>query len=321
MREQTHQIIREIPVIPCDQQLPQCISLSDALRVVGEFLGEDGLMDKLRVLLQQLRTPPSVVRVIRLSAEQAAGEIVEPRFLICHQIVIGGLRRLREPLARIVLRGVIPAERKIRRAKLLLRDGERDQKLIVQIDRAFLLRLVPARHIQRMIVFPAAFQILRPGQSVFSHPTKALEHALGENEIHIVDPVPLTPDVRDLGDSELVKQALVVHLMDNTLDVRQTDLKGMMLFFLITAEQRRQLLRHQTLAIELKHLHVHLILDAAIGAHRIRRTVIRHGDDRHIPHQRFRIVDDDDALGTQKLAALDPVAVSEHQGVIGIELG
>ena len=320
VREQTHQIIREIPVIPCDQQLPQCISLSDALRVVGELLGEDGLMDKLRVLLQQLRPPPSVVRVIRRSAEQAAGEIAEPCLLIRHQIVIGGLGRLREPLARIVLRGVIPAERQIRRAKLLLGDGERDQKLIVQIDRALLLRLVPTRHIQRVIVLPAALQIFRPGQSVFGHPSEALEHALGENEIHIVDPVALSPDVCDLRDFKLVEQALVVHLMDNALDVRQTDLKRMM-FFLITAEQRRQLIRHQTLAIELQHLDVHLILDAAIGAHRIRRAVIRHGNDRHIPHQRFRIVDDDDAPGVQKVLALDPVAVGEHQGVIGIELG
>ena len=276
-------------------------------------------MDKLRVLLQQLRAPPSVIRVIRLSAEQAAGEIAEPCLLIRHQIVIGGLGRLREPLARIVLRGVIPAERKIRRTKLLLGDGERDQELVVQIDRALLLRLVSTRHIQRVIVLPAALQILRPGQSVFGHPAEALEHALGENEIHIVDPVPLTPDVRDLGDSELVKQALVVHLMDNALDVRQTDLKGMM-FFLITAEQRRQLLRHQPLAIELQHLDVQPILDAAIGAHRIRRTVIRHGDDRHIPHQRFRIVDDNDTFGIQKVLALDPIAVGEHQCVIGIEL-
>ena len=182
--------------------------------------------------MEQRKTLPAVhgavVVVFRSRGVQLPQQMRTALFLIAGQVVICRFRRFRQPVPRIERRGMLPAQRQVLWPELLFRDRERGQKLVVQLRRRLRLRLILTGDIQRMIVFPAAPQIVRPGKAAVRHPAEALEHTLGEDHVHIVHAMPLAPNVRDLADAQLTEQGFVIHLMHHALDVGKTDLEGVM---------------------------------------------------------------------------------------------
>ena len=122
---------------------------------------------------------------------------------------------------------MVPTVRQILRAKLLAGNVGGIQKLVIQLRQRLFLWGVHAGNIQSMIVLQTSAEILAPADAVFYHPAEALEHAPGQDQIHIVCTVPIAPDVLDHVDFQLLKKRSEIHLMDNTLDIGQTDLEGM----------------------------------------------------------------------------------------------
>ena len=84
------------------------------------------------------------------------------RAVVRNKAVVCDLGGFRDPITAIVLGRVVPTERQILWAKLLVGDGEGIQELIVQFGSILCTELVLARHVKRVTVLSATPKIFLP---------------------------------------------------------------------------------------------------------------------------------------------------------------
>ena len=212
--------------------------------------------------------------------------------------------------------------RYISRTEFLIRNGRRIQELIIQFCHILSTNRIRTGNVQGMIVPQTAFQICRPSQTILLHPTEALEHTLGQDHIHIFDAVPLTPDIHDHVNAQVIEQGPEIHFMDDAFDVWQTYLKGMMLMPMLFQRIKLpgQSWGYQSFAIELCDLDIHFLFHSGISSNSCIGSVILHGNGFDLGHDAFRIVNNDDPPIIQESFAVNPSAAGKEQAVIGIEL-
>ena len=223
-----------------------------------QFVCKDRLPAKLRILGQKQRAlRPLVIRtdIAILLREQKRALCLR----IGHQIEICRLGRLGQPFARIVFRRFLPSEWKVERAKGFRTDRQRIQKLIVQWDRLFLRRTIFAGDIQRVPIMPTAIEIFVPHETVLLHPFQPFEHARRQDHVHIGQGMYLSPQISHVFHAEPCKQILEIHLMYDALDIRQTDLEGVMRLFFACVEPCGELFGNQPFAV--KFFDVDYIID------------------------------------------------------------
>ena len=228
VRQQTHEIVRQIARIPGDLQLADAVFLPDLPRLVRQFLLKDLLGEEGRVAVQDLCPYSALVVVIQLRIRAIRAEVRELPVLVGDRVVVGGLRGLGQPCAVCLFRRSVPAQRQLLRAVLLGGDGSGVQKLEVQLGQPVPAAPIHVGDEQPVLILPAAGQILFPVQAVFPHPAPALAHALREDHVDLADRVADALDVLDLGHAQALEQRVKIHLMHHALDVGQPDLLGKM---------------------------------------------------------------------------------------------
>lgn len=144
---------------------------------------------------------------------QLLEEIVDTELGIGTKIVVGQLSLFGKPVPWIIGRAVCLARWKIRRPELLRLNGNGGQELIIQFRGGFRFLAAHLGDIDRMIVFPEGAPVVLPGHTVFLQPTVALEHALGQNDLHIINSVNVAPDIGDGFRAAVFQKVLEVHLV------------------------------------------------------------------------------------------------------------
>ena len=203
-------------------------------------------------------------------------------------------------------------------------DGRGVQKLKVQLGQPIPAASVHVGDIQSVPVFSAAIQVFAPAQTVLLHPAPALAHAFRQDHLYPVNRMPNTLNIHDLRHAELLEKNMEIHLVYYTLDIRHTDLEGMVVvvFTAVRIKLIAQLCGDQALAVKLQHLDIRQLLHAGIAAHRFLRSVVLDRDDGDVLHDAPGIVHHDDVIGVHMERVLvDLSAAGEHQAVVGIELG
>ena len=242
--------------------------------------------------------------------------------LVGAKIVVGYLGLLGEPVPLVLFRAVIPAVGQIPGTEFLLPDGYRVQKLVVQFSVGFRFYLAHIGDVQSVAVAPECVPIVRPGHPAVLQPAKPLEHTLGENDVHVLDMVLLSPAVPDHGLAAQVQDLLEVHLMHHPLDVGQTDLKG-------GVDDRAAerpvddlgvLLGDESFSVKAGDGNVHPALHPVILPGAVLGAVVFHRDDRDAPGHHHRVVHHDDTVGLVDVDPVQPCAAGKHQAVVGIEL-
>ena len=71
----------------------------------------------------------------------------------------------------------------------------------------------------------APVQVFFPYKPVVRHPAERLEHALGQNDLHLVHGMTVSPCVNEIGNVQLLKQRMKIDLVQNALDIRHADLE------------------------------------------------------------------------------------------------
>ena len=120
---------------------------------------------------------------------------------------------------------MIPAVRQIGGAELVALNGNGGQKLIVQLGGLFRFLLAHICDVQRMAVLAEYIPIIIPAHAAGSEPAAALEHTLGEDDIHIPDGMLHAPQIGDGVRPAEDQEVLEVHLVQHALHIRHTDLK------------------------------------------------------------------------------------------------
>lgn len=111
------------------------------------------------------------------------------------EVVVGHFCLLGEPVTLVLLGTVIPTARQIPRTELLFPDRNGIQKLVVQLGMGLRCLLADIGDIQGVAVAAEGVPVVRPGHVVALQPSKAFEHTLGEDDVHIPDFMFLTPDI------------------------------------------------------------------------------------------------------------------------------
>ena len=241
--------------------------------------------------------------------------------LVGAKIVVGYLGLLGEPVPLVLLRAVLPAVGQIPGTELLLPDGYRVQKLVVQFGVGLRFYLAHIGDVQSVAVAPECVPIVCPGHPAVLQPAKPLEHTLGENDIHILDIVLLPPAVPDHGLTAQVQDLLEVHLMHHPLDVGKTDLKRSVDD---SAAERPVddlgvLLGDEPFSVKAGDGNVHPALYPVILPGAVLGAVVFHRDDRDIPGHHHRVIHYDDTVGFVDADPVQPGAAGKHQAVVGIE--
>ena len=195
--DKVHQVTGEIAVVPSHDQPPHGIVLQDLLCFVVKLPLINGLSDHAGIFAQDLSQQmlPAFAEGQDAPAVHPFQEVLLLECPVSPEIVVGRLGLLGEPVSFILFRTVIPDIREIPGAELLLPNGDSIQKLIVQFGMG--LRLHPAHigDVQSVAVAPEGVPVVLPSHTAVPKPAKALEHAFGENNVHILDAVFMAPDV------------------------------------------------------------------------------------------------------------------------------
>ena len=141
-----------------------------------------------------------------------------------------------------------------------------------------------------MAVGTAAYKVFLPRYTCFFHPPEPFAHALSQNNLHFIDRVTFAPQIDDLGHAQFAEQLFEIYFMQNTLDIRQTNLKRVMVMHGI--KPICNLFRQQPFAVVLLDFDVHVLFNSRIGANRQIGTVVFHGDRLYIPNSIGRIRND-----------------------------
>ena len=197
--QKIHQVAGEIAVVSGHDQPPHGIVLQNLLCPVIQLPLINGLANHARVLAQDLAQQmfPALAAGQDAPAVHPVQEVLPLERFVGPEVVVGQLGLFGEPAARILFRVVVPAVRKIPGAELLLPDGDRIQKLIVQLGVGFRLHSADIGDVQSMAVTAEGVPVVLPGHPTAFQPAKSLEHAFGEDDVHILDIVLPAPDVAD----------------------------------------------------------------------------------------------------------------------------
>ena len=120
---------------------------------------------------------------------------------------------------------MIPAVWQIGGAELVRLEGYRVQKLIVQFRRFLRLLLADICDVQCVAVLTEHRPIVLPAHATGSEPAVSLEHALGEDDVHIPDGMLHAPQIGDGVRPAEGQEVFEVHLVQHTLDIGHTDLE------------------------------------------------------------------------------------------------
>ena len=120
---------------------------------------------------------------------------------------------------------MIPAVRQIGGAELVALNGNGGQKLIVQLGGLFRFLLAHICDVQRMAVLAEHCPIVLPTHAASVQPAVALEHTLGEDDVHIPDGMLHAPQIGDGVRPAEGQEVFEVHLVQHTLDIGHTDLE------------------------------------------------------------------------------------------------
>ena len=208
-------------------QAADSVPLHDLVRFVLQPLGVDRFVDETWILFQHggkdlvsalMPFPPAdPIRFLQ--------KVVLPKLRVCAEVIVPQLRLLGEPISLVRLRTVIPAVRQIGGAELVTLNGNGGQKLIVQLGGLFRFLLAHIGDVQRMAVLAKHRPVVLPVHATGSEPAVSLEHALGEDDVHIPDGMLHAPQIGDGVRPAEGQEVFEVHLVQHTLDIGHTDLE------------------------------------------------------------------------------------------------
>ena len=177
-------------------------------------------------------------------------------------------------------------------------------------------------NIQSVIVFAEGIPIIRPGHTIFFQPAVAFEHALGKNDIHIVNLVFFAPDIFQNKGAAAFEKVLKIHLMQHTFHIRHTDLKRGMAVGAAKdfIDHLGVLFRNETFTVKFGNAEKLVFLNAVIFAHTAASRGILNGN-HFCARIYFIIVYHNNAVQFIDFNAFNASAARKHQSVIGIEFG
>ena len=164
--------------------------------------------------------------------------------------------------------------------------------------------------------------VVLPGHAAVLQPAAALEHTLGENDVHLPHRMDHTPQIHN-GLCAAVQQEIVeVHLVEHPLDVGQADLKGGVdsLPTKCPVHHLGVLFGDQPLPVKAGDGDLLPPLHPVVSPGAARASVVLHRDDRGIICLPGGVVDDHHPVGPVDTDAVHPHAAREHQAVVGVEL-
>ena len=225
-RQKVQQVTGEIPVVSRHDQATDSVLLHDLVRFVLQPLGVDWFVDETRILFQHGGKDLVLALVSFPPADplKLLQKVILPKRFIGAEIVIRQFRLLGEPISLVCLRAVVPAVRQIGRAELVTLNGNGGQKLIVQLGGLFRFLLAHIGDVQRMAVLAKHRPVVLPVHATGSEPAVSLEHALGEDDVHIPDGMLHAPQIGDGVRPAEGQEVFEVHLVQHTLDIGHTDL-------------------------------------------------------------------------------------------------
>ena len=225
--QKVQKITGKITVVSRYDQPADGVLLHDFIGFILQPLGIDRFVDEARILFQHggknlvlalMPFPPA-------DPFKLLQKIILPKRFIGAEAVIRQLRLLGEPISRVFLRTVIPAVWQIGGTELVRLEGYRVQKLIVQFRRFLRLLLADIRDVQCVAVLTEHRPIVLPAHATGSEPAVSLEHALGEDDVHIPDGMLHAPQIGDGVRPAEGQEVFEVHLVQHTLDIGHTDLE------------------------------------------------------------------------------------------------
>ena len=225
--QKVQKITGKITVVSRYDQPADGVLLHDFIGFILQSLGIDRFVDETRILFQHggkdlvfalMPFPPAdPIRFLQ--------KVVLPKLRVCAEVIVPQLRLLGEPISLVCLRAVVPAVRQIGRAELVTLNGNGGQKLIVQLGGLFRFLLAHIGDVQRMAVLAKHIPIIIPAHAAGSEPAVSLEHALGEDDVHIPDGMLHAPQIGDGVRPAEGQEVFEVHLVQHTLDIGHTDLE------------------------------------------------------------------------------------------------
>lgn len=158
-----------------------------------------GFPDHAGIFVQDLsqQMPPAFAERQNTPAVHPFQEVFLLERSVGPEVVVDRLGLFGEPVSLILFRAVHPAVGEIPGAELLLPQGDSVQKLVVQIGVGLRLHLAHIGDVQRVAVAAEGVPVVLPGHAAVPQPAKALEYALGEDDVHILEIVLPAPDVPD----------------------------------------------------------------------------------------------------------------------------
>ena len=225
--QKVQKITGKITVVSRYDQPADGVLLHDFIGFILQSLGIDRFVDEARILFQHggkdlvlalVSFPPADPRKL-------LQKVILPKRFIGAEIVIRQFRLLGEPISLVRLRAVIPAVRQIGGAELVALNGNGGQKLIVQLGGLFRFLLAHICDVQRMAVLAEHCPIVLPTHAASVQPAVALEHTLGEDDVHIPDGMLHAPQIGDGVRPAEGQEVFEVHLVQHTLDIGHTDLE------------------------------------------------------------------------------------------------
>ena len=321
--KEVQQISGQIANVPVHDQTAFSVLLINLLSLVIKDFCKSRLIDQKHVFLQ--RRCHVFHRGLFSHAEenllQMLEEIVDAELGISTEIIVSQLCLFGEPVSRVIGRTVRPAGGKIRRTEFLCLNGNGSQKLIIQLCGGFRFFAAHLRDIQRMVVLPESAPIVLPGHTVLFQPAIAFEHALGQNDLHIINCVNVAPNIGDGFCAAVFQKVFEVHLMQHTFHKRQSDLeRGVDVFTTEPFVDGFSILcGDQTLAVKAGDVDVRAFFHSFIFAGAVLGAVIFDRNDIDVIHGTHKIVDDDHTAGYINTDILHTDTGGHHQSVVGVE--
>ena len=225
--QKVQKITGKITVVSRYDQPADGVLLHDFIGFILQSLGIDRFVDEARILFQHGGKDLVLALVSFPPADplKLLQKVILPKRFIGAEIVIRQFRLLGEPISLVCLRAVVPAVRQIGRAELVTLNGNGGQKLIVQLGGLFRFLLAHIGDVQRMAVLAKHRPVVLPVHATGSEPAVSLEHALGEDDVHIPDGMLHAPQIGDGVRPAESQEVFEVHLVQHTLDIGHTDLE------------------------------------------------------------------------------------------------
>ena len=172
------------------------------------------------------------------------------------------------------------------------------------------------------MVFSESNPVIIPGLAVFFQPARALEHTLGQDNIHIFYGMLYTPHIYDHHSSCVHQQIFEIYLMQHSLDIGHTDLERGVLSF-----RPQGLVQHfgilfgdQTLPVEADCCQLlDPLFHTVVFSHTASRAVIFYRDYLHIVILKCGVINYNDPMRFVNSNAIHPDAAGHQQAVISVE--